>query len=234
MEGVLVLKILYSLLFVFVLLIAGCGGGDNKASAPGNIKPADKASASTQQSSTQQKADSEIEKIKKRLRFGMVEGKEYQLVKYKNLDVTVVNITTTQEMPRRKTMGEFLLIELYVRNNGNAPIMIEAGNFQLLEVEKNGKEFNIKREYNTDFQNLESAKQYFNGKRQKPSALNLNPGLETIVVVPFEVPKGFDYVNKGKLIMKMYPEDTPISLTLFPKTKERVLKYLEEREKSKQ
>ena len=113
MEGVLVLKILYLLLFVLILLITGCGGGDNKTSAPANSKPADKSAVSTEQ-----KTNPEIEKIKKNLRFGVVEGKEYQLVKYnENIDVTVINLSTTQQLPYRNTMGEFLLIELYVHNN---------------------------------------------------------------------------------------------------------------------
>ena len=62
----------------------------------------------------------------------------------------------------------------------------------------------------------------------------MNPGLETILVLAFEVPKDFDYENKGKLIMHIPPKDKPLSLTLFPKTKDRVLKHLEERAKAKQ
>jgi hypothetical protein len=232
MEGVFVLKLLYSLLFICALLIAGCGGGDNKASAPANNKPADKASASA---STEQKTNPQIEKIKKNLRFGVVEGKEYQLVKYnENIDVTVINLSTTQQLPYRNTMGEFLLIELYVHNNGNVPIMIQSGDFILLEVEKNGKEFNIKREYAIDIVNLTPAKTYFKNKREKPSALSLNPGLETIIVLPFEVPKGFDYENKGRLIMRMSPNDKGLSMALFPKTKDRVLKHIEQMAKAKQ
>ena len=230
MEGVLVLKILYLLLFVLVLLITGCGGGDNKTSAPANSKPADKSAVSTEQ-----KTNPEIEKIKKNLRFGVVEGKEYQIVKYnKDIDVTVVDITTTQKMPTRTTMGKFLLIELYVRNNGDVPIVLGMNNFHLWEVEKNGKEFIIKRQYELEIKDLVAAKAYFKDKRENPFDLKVNPGLETILVLAFEVPKDFDYENKSKLIMQISPKDKSLSITLFPKTKKRVLKYLEERAKAKQ
>ena len=233
MKGVLILKILYLLLFVFALLISGCDDGDNKASAPANNKPTDTATASTQQSSTQQKSNSEIENKMKNLRFGVVEGKEYHLVKLGNTNifVTPISITTTKKLSHKTTMGQFLVIELYVLNDSREPITFTKSDFSLWEIEKKGNQ--IARTFELDYDVIASAN-FVKGKRQSAMDGKINPGLENIIFIPFEIPNNFDYANNGKLVVKFKYQDKPVVIGLKVRTKDFVRRDLEERAKAKQ
>ena len=215
MKGVLILKILYLLLFVFALLISGCDDGDNKASAPANNKPADTAAAPVQQKSmsiTENKTDN--------VRFGAVEGKEYQLVKLSNTNIFAapISITTTKKLSTATTMGQFLLIDLYVLNDGKEPITYVKNDFSLVEVEKKGNQFEIVRTFALDSDVIVNTSS-IRGNKQSPVYGKINPGLGTIFLIPFEIPSNFDYANNGRLVIKFNNQDKPAAISLKVRTK---------------
>lgn len=114
-----------------------------------------------------------------------VNGKNYLAYTVSNVDFIVTDITTKNEIGsnphlKKKPIGKFLLVKVFVRNNQKDAITVDSNNFKIVDNEK--REYSVSTEGQTTYymENDTGSKGFFT---------QLNPNMGTEFVFVFDVPQ---------------------------------------------